>query len=516
MESFNNGEEAARWLGERLETLEASVQQASELRRLIEEGAREVLVDLDADPALFSRDASDRLRRYTARISQTTLGRLERDGFQLPVLERSSMALLGKDVHLAVEILSAMIETLREHTETNSTEGTVLYGEGRQKFSDASRQIGRAMDDALARWGNEGPGRHRQSRLPWRRRRAQLLRPMDDPRFRQDARNAVERELDRLEEALRSTGQGSIKLAMAKYYGDIVTELAGHISAGDNLRERGPTLRLQADQRLAGIRRQAARGGAVRHSSDHLLMDDETLDAILDRLSVDSARFLMRGDLSSEELSSLGSEELEDSIRAWVEAQIGGLASPSLTEALGGATGDTTRTRQRLLSFLAQGQPLMHYNDDLPLQFDTGLRGQNFVVAETSDPALTLELREACHQMGLPDPHTETVAPPQPGQQHLRVIQFVAGLPLFAQVDRLMEMVDTHRKILIDEDPQATAAAASPGHLRDMQSSAELGGLLPEKIERAFRQEKALSEDPSAGLSLDQALSQDEPEPSAQ
>ncbi len=512
MDAFASGEEAGRWLSDKLDTLKESIEQAAELHRLVKEGAREVLTDIDADPTMFSRDANDRLRRYTVRISQATLRRLERDGFQVPVLDRSCRHLLGQNAALALEILRAMIDTLREHTEALSVEGTQLYGEGRQSFSEATREIGAVMDKALDHWSEEGPGRHRRSRLPWRRQRAQLIRPMDDAAFRQEARKAVQRHLPTLEGALKDTGEGSVRLSMAKYYGGIISHLTEHIAAGENLRERGPTISLQAEQRLSGIRRASSQDN-VRHSADMLLMDNQTLDAILDRLDVSSAKFLQRVDMSSEELANLGSEELEQTIRGWVDAQLGGLASPSLTEALGGAAGGSKRARQRLLDFLAQGQPLMLFNDDLPLQFDNGMRGQCFVVAETNDPSLSREFREACHQMGFPDPHLEVIETEREGQLTLRVVQFVAGLPFFAQVDRLMAMIDAHRLILIEEDPAAISASAAPIHLRDLINSRELSSLLPSRIERAFRQERALLEDPKGAMSIDQAIAEAHVEP---
>lgn len=506
MQMFRSADEAGRWLGDRLETLRESVQQAAELRRLINEGAREVLIDIDADPNRFSQDAGDRLRRYTARVSQTALARLERDGFQMSVLERSSLRLLGQDAALALEVLREMVEVLRAHTEACSAEGTQRFGEGRQSFSEASQQIGRDMDAALGRWSQEGPGRHRDSRLPWRRRKAQLLRPTDDVTFRAEARKAVQRQMERLEKALREAGQGSVLLAMAKYYGDIVSALTRFIAIGENLQSRAPMMHLQAGQRLAGLRRQASEDAGVSHSADQLLLDDETLDALLDRLQVSAEQFLQQVDLDTEELARLHGEALEETVRAWVEAQLGGLASPSLAEALGGAPGDSARVRRRLLAFLAQGQPLMHFNDDLPLQFDHGLRGQNFVIAETTDPSLGREFREACHQMGLPDPHMEIIKPEREGVLSLRVVQFVAGLPVFAQVDRLMDMIDAHRQLMVVEEPRVVAGATDPSQLRDMRDSASLPPLLPQRIERAFRQERALREDPSQGMSIDEAI----------
>jgi hypothetical protein len=148
----------------------------------------------------------------------------------------------------------------------------------------------------------------------------------------------------------------------------------------------------------------------------------------------------------------------------------------------------------------------MLFNDDLPLQFEGGMRAQCFVVAETNDASLASEFRAACHQMGLPDPQLEIVGDEYDGLLQLRVVQFAAGLPLFAQIDRLMEMIEVHQKVLIDETELSTASATAAGHLRDMPDSKNLPGLIPRRIERAFRQERALIEDPGGALSIDEAL----------
>ena len=511
MDTFTTGDEASRWLEERLLKLEEAVRQAPELRRLVSDGTRDVLIDVDANPHLFYQDATDRLRRYTSQVSQAALRRLERDGFQRGVLERSSLSLLGRDEAQASRILRAMAETLRERTEALSQEGTLLYEEGRDAFTEAIHDIRATMKEAEVTWSTRGPGRHRDSVLPWRKRRAARLTPMDDPTFRAAANGAVSRHRGDLEGTLEAAGRGSVLLSIARYYGDIANLLSDLLAAGANLRRHSAPIGLAARQRLSRLRAAASGVATPTHSGDAVLIDDETLDAVLDRLDVDSRTFLERSDLSIEAMASLSREELEEHVRTWVESQLGGLGGTSLAEVLGGLAGDTPQVRRRLLEFMARGQPLVHVNDDLPLNFEGGMRGQYTVIAEATDGSLTDALREACHQMGLPDPHLQLVASEE-GALELRVLQMVAGLPLFTQVDRLMPMIDLHRQVFQSErGVQLLSPSIPPDILRDMEESESFSSLLPEAIEEAFRHEQALVEPPRPA-DLDHARRANDPD----
>ncbi len=164
------------------------------------------------------------------------------------------------------------------------------------------------------------------------------------------------------------------------------------------------------------------------------------------------------------------------------------------------------------MRFLAQGQPLMHFNDDLPLNFEGGMRGQCSVLVEVSDGSLSEPLSDACHQMDLPTPHINLVHGDEEGVMSLKVLQFVAGLPFFTQVDRLMPRLDTHHQVFTGGEHQLSPSIP-PGALCDMQDRDALGGLLPADIERAFRHEQSLTEgEPGTPDRRDPDPPKDEPE----
>jgi len=489
---FASPEDASRWLAERLDRLEDAIGQAPELRRIIQDGRGEVLMDVEGDPWRFAQDAADRLRRYASQVTQLALKRLAKEGFQTKVLEEMSLDLIGKHVHTGSAILQAMAETLRERTETLSERGTQLYEEGRTAFRDATAEISAALRLAHDDWSTRGPGRLARSRLPWRRRRAERLRPMDDPAFRDAANEAVQRHVSTLEAALRKVGEGSVLLGTSKYYGDVVNALGTTLAAGENLHDKGRLIAMRARQELDELRRQAASGPGAPANAD--LLDDETLDAILDRLDVNPTALLRRGDLNAEDLAHLTAEELDPYVRGWVEAQLGGLAAPSLADVLGGITQDAPTVRRQLLGFLARGQPLMHFNDDLPLVFEGGLRGQVTVLAQVTDGSLDDELREVCRHVGFPDPWITRVPPDKDGRLELRLLQFVAGLPFFAQVDRLMPLVELHDQVLGGDDAQSLGGTIKASMLRETRGDEALPDIIPDAVRRAFEHERRLGD----------------------
>jgi hypothetical protein len=485
MIDFQNGEQAARWLLGRLRKLERSVDDAPELARLLEAGARDVLVDVETDPQLFTRDAAERLRRFTSQVSRATLERAQREGFQRDVLDRYALDLVAEDVERARDVLSGMSRALRERIEALSGEAGAQHGGGQAAFADLVGRVSVALQAALKRWHESGPGRHRRSILPWRRRKARRLRPLDDQTFQVDVAASTRRLRGELEAAARAVGVASRGLTLAKYYSDIVTVLGHHAAVAGNLADVGRPVAARAERRLAELRRRAEERDVPR-STDRTLLDDGMLDAVLDQLGVDAGSFLAT---IGPDLDRVSERELDERVREWASSQLSHVAAPTLADAFGGMASDAQQARRRLVELLAQGQPLVRFDDAIASRLPDGAPAQYYVMAEASDGSIRALLTDACHQLGLPTPRLEVVPPDVDdegdGQLSLRIMQFVAGIPFFAQVDRLLPLIRTHRETMAGGTGQRLGDTELATALRDLRISDELPDLLPAAVQQA-------------------------------
>lgn len=496
MIELQNGEQAGRWLLSKLKKLEVGVTEAPELQRLIGAGSREVLVDVEADPQLFVRDAADRMRRFTSQVSRATLEKTGKEGFKLDVLERYAIGLVASDPEAAPQVLSAMAEALRQRVAELGADGGRRHDGGQAAYADSVGRIGVEVQRALRRWTEKGPGRRLHSLLPWRRRKARRMRPMEDPTFQVDVAAAARKQRGELEGALKAAGTGAVTLTIAKYYGDIVTVLAGYEQLAQTLRDKAQPIVARAQQRLTEVRR-SVETREIPRTTDWSLLDDDLLDAVLDRLGVDADAFLRQAGGGAQDLAQLTTQALEERVREWVGGQLGGLVMPTLSEALSGLSSeDQASARRRLQQFLAQGQPLVHFDDELNTQFPNGMPAQYFVMAEATDGSVRQLFADACNRIGLPNPRLEVLPPAveEEGQISLRVMQFVAGIPFFAQVERLMSMIRTHRETLSQKGSGGLSDGGLPVALRDMIVSEELPELLPESIERSFERRLAFDD----------------------
>jgi len=453
MRDLHSAEQASYWLSSRLKKLEAAVPQGPNVLRLLSEGPRDVLVDLEADPVLFHRDAADRLRRYTGRVREATLEELRRQGVQSSAVDQAWTDLLGQSLERAVEVTQGMMVALRQRIEELGAEGTQGYDAGTEAYEKANRDLGQALHAARAQWEATGPGRLRRSRLPWRRRRGAKLDPTTDPTFRLDAAASAQRLSPALRAALTAAGQGAVLLTVSKYFADLVNHFSELQRSAYDLGDRARLAEATAERRLFEVRR-SARSRSGPNAS--LLCDDASLDAVLDRLHIDTPTFFARGHVGPTDLAALDLGDLERVVREWVESELAHIRTPTLAEALSGMTNEHGVLTARLTDLLRKGQPLMAYDDDLPVRFDEGQRAQTFAAAVCDDMDLRHALDDACDQLGFPSPLIERGH--EDDLPSLRIMLFVAGLPWFAQAERLREMIATHQQVF--------DAAANPGDAR--------------------------------------------------
>lgn len=485
---WSNGDEAASWLSKKLKKLETGAREAGEIRRLLKDGVREALVDVGDEPLRFSRDAGERLRRYGTRMRRATLDEVARAGFQLDALDKSLLELVALDAGLALEIMESLRSTLRRRIEITGSEGTSAYEAGGRTFEELAHRISHTVEQAYERWAREGPGKERQSKLFWRRRRARKLKPGDDPEVQREIAAAVEQHLPDLEASLRDVGSGALLLSLSKYYNDIVHHLTAFMQSTNALRERGRRLFGASERKLRKLRREGAQGQGS--TGDALLLQDEVLNAVLERLGISARGLLGRGDTRFSELADLSQEGFEEVLRDWLSGELGHLAMPTLAEALSGMRDDSAYVQRRLLQFLARTQPLVAFNDDLQVQHEQGLRAQYYVIAECNDDSLQHPFTEACRHMGLPQPLIEVRSDDDEGSLSMRAMQFVAGLTFFSQAERLIDMIAAHREVmsgLFDESSGVVGGLSEA--LRDLPESRALPDLLPESIRKAYREQ---------------------------
>lgn len=486
MIELKTGDEAARWLSGRIKKLEQRVRESPELVRLIEGGSAEVLADVDADPELLVRDGVDRLRRYAAQIGRATAERIEVDGFQVDALDRWAYGLMVDDRDSAVEVLEAMADALREHMESLGTEGAERHGGAQGSFTDLTARIGLSVRAASERWATKGPGRRRRSLLPWRRKAARRARPVDDPVYLAEVTGTARRLRGELEASLRSAGAAAIALTLARTYGEVATHLSGLAAAAEHLADLAPQIVGRAQRALVGLR---SEGDRPSRTADASLTDDAALDPVLDRLDIDALAFLQHGE--PDELAGLSERALEQRARDFVASRLAGMGTPTLAEALGGMTGDRTAARRRLVDILLRSQPLVAFDDAVASRFPDGTPAHHLLLVETSDGTIRALVQEACAEAGLPAPRFEAAPIGEDDQLSLRIIQLVAGLPFFAQVERLAGMIRTHRDTMSGADGARIGETSLVAALRDLPSSDRLADILPDELVAAATRRRA-------------------------
>ncbi|MDX9722456.1 MAG: hypothetical protein RBU37_17050 [Myxococcota bacterium] len=482
MKELQNAEQASYWLGGRLKKMEASTLQSAELGRLLSDGARDVLIDIDADPVLFSRDAADRVRRYSSRCREATLDELRRKGFQLEALDRSQLELLGLDAGRCMELLDAMIGTLRQRVEALGVEGAQAYEQANTNFQGGLREVLDAVVKAREHWLKKGAGRHRSSLLPWRRWAAAKLDPINDNEFRLDVAAAAQRVSPAMLEALEGIGRGSILLTISKYYSDIMDHLSELLADSRALGERARRASAEAERRLGELRRTMHK---ERRDVDMLLIDDATLDNVLASLGVDTLGFLQRSHSSFRDLAGLNAEDFEGAVREWLDTELTQMSLPQLSEALGGIGSDSTALSRRVTEIVVRAQPLMSFNDDLAVRYEEGQRAQCYAIAECDDQSVVRAIDEACDLLGFPNPLLEPSRQPQQAESRLRLMLFAAGLPFFAQYDRLKRMLATHAQTIERRFHESINVQILEG-LRDMSRDIALPELLPDTLQAAL------------------------------
>lgn len=488
MSEPRTGQEAARWLSGRVDKLEQRVTEAPEIERLTG-SVVEVLADLDADPEAIVRDGVDRLRRFAAQVGRAAAERVEADGFQLDALDRWAWGLVAEDPRRAREVLLAMADALRERMEALGTDGAERHGGAQATFADAVDRVGAAVRGASERWVTQGAGRRRRSILPWRRRAARRARPEDDPVWRAEVAQAMRRVRAELEGGLRASARAAVSLTLARTYGEVATHLGALAEAAERLGELAPSVVGRAERTLTELR--AGEDGPAARTADASLLDDAALEPVLARLGVDAESFLQRQD--PEELARATERDLEQRARDFAASKLGHLAAPTLAEALsGGSHGDKAAARRRLAEWLLRGQPLVAFDDAVAARFVGGAPAHHLMLVETSDPTVRTLVHEACAEAGLPAPRFEAVPVTEDEGPSLRVIQLVAGLPFFSQVDRLSSMIRTWRETMSGADGARVGEASLASVLRDLQKSEDLGDILPDELVKAAARRREL------------------------
>ncbi|GMV39626.1 MAG: hypothetical protein AMXMBFR64_13420 [Myxococcales bacterium] len=495
MIELRTGDEATRWLTGRVKKLEQRVREAPELVRLLE-SSTEVLADLDSDPELLARDGVERLRRHAAQVGRVTADRVEVDGFRLDALDRWAYGMMVDDRETATQVLTAMADALRERMGALGTDGAERHGGAQGAFADLVARIGLSVRSATERWATKGPGKQQRSLLPWRRKAARRARPADDPVWLAEVTGTARRLRGELEASLRQAGEAAVSLTLARSYGAVATHLSELAVLGERLGELAPLIAGRAERALATLR---GEGGSGR-TADASMTDDASLDPVLARLDVGPLDFLEQAG----DLSGVSERALEQSVRDFVASRLAGLGVPTLAEALGGMAGDRTVARRRLVDILLRGQPLVAFDDAVATRFPGGSAAHHLVLVETSDETIRGLVQEACAEAGLPAPRFER-APVGDDQLSLRIIQLVAGLPFFAQVERLSGMIRTHRETMSGADGARVGDASLVSALRDLMGSDRLADILPEELVAAALRRRAF--DP-----LDDATAQEDPD----
>ncbi len=480
---FRDAEHARAWLIERLDRLEESVADAAELLHVASEMGADAMSQLEADPLGFRKTAVVHLRDLQAAVTEAASSRATREGFNVAALERLMLETIGRDPAHGREVIDGLLAGLRDRVEHLATRAGNGHDEAQERLDESLIALDQSLQRVVRRWEGQALGVWNR----WRRRRRMRLQGIEQlaglPELQLGLAEAARELRPSLETAWDTAMRGARSLGIARSYTEVLDWLSDVSTGLGAMARQGGEIARDAEQRLRRV------DGAWAQSpmpDRRNLLDFDLLDRVLEHLGLDSAGFFSRSDLGAVDLGRLGRQGLEAELRRWVEGEVARLPDPTLAEVFGGYTAEADVVGP-LARLLADGQPLLGFNDDLHRMWPGGLSAHYQVIVEATDGTLSDALGDACIQVGLPAPQIELVeAAADRRVIALRFQEMVSGLAWLSAAERLMPMAKVHEEVMAEADRHLETREGLRAALRDSVESEELGHLLPEEVRSAL------------------------------
>jgi hypothetical protein len=480
---FRDAEHARAWLIERLDRLEESVADAADLHHIAGEMSADAMSQLEGDPLGFRKTAIVHLRDVQAAVTEAASSRATREGFNVAALERLMLETIGRDPAHGRDVIEGLLAGLRDRVEHLATRAGNGHDEAQERLDEALAALDQSLQRVVRRWEGEAMGVWNR----WRRRRRMRLQGIEQlaglPELQLGLAEAARELRPSLEAAWDHGVRGARALGIARSYTEVLDWLTDVSTGLGAMARQGGEIARDAEQRLRRI------DGAWGHSAPpdrRNLLDFDLLDRVLEHLNLDSAGFFGRSDVGAVDLGRLGRQGLEAELRRWVEGEVARLPDPTLAEVLGGYATEADIVGP-LARLLADGQPLLGFNDDLHRMWPGGLSAHYHVIVESTDGTLSDALGDACIQVGLPAPQIELVEPPADRRViALRFQEMVSGLAWPSAAERLMPMTQVHEEVMAEADRHLQTREGLRAALRDSVESEQLGHLLPEEVRTAL------------------------------
>ena len=471
--AFPDRDAATAWIEEKVRTLERVVSGDTDHEHRIDALVRELTREIEADPAQASRRAPEQLRLALAEVLDDVLVTASRAGFRLDHLDRWSTEALAANLGTAAEAFDAVAVSLRERSQALAVDGDAANEEGTARFREALAELAAEVDGALRAAREEEAAR--RGWLARLLRRAPEHGPESDPAVQGTLTGLARSFTPQLEDAVVQAARGAADLAMARYLGSIVERFETFARAA-----KGWTVRAREVAAAVGRRLDVpASSWSERPGPAIDLLDLGLLDRVLERSGVCAASFLRASDLRLADLEELTGARLEFMVREYAADRLPNVDRPALASVLGRYAGDDVALRRELTRLLLRFQPLAYVDDEVQLHFEGGQPAQHHAMAELSDDTVVQPLAAACEQMGLPSVRFELI----PGPPRLRLMTLLAGVPVFALAERLLEPLRAHREVMTEADAGDDVRL---GALRDYAGTEPLPPLLPERVRDAL------------------------------
>lgn len=486
---FRDGEHARQYLGERLARLEAAVRDASDVARTATSMTADAMAGLEADPLAFRKVATVHLRDLMVDVTESASRRTDTEGIDEEALREATLLALGHGVDHGADVLRGMSRALRERIERLGVAAQIETDDARSELDNALLALDRSLDRVVRRWEEEPIGwwarRSRRRKLG----RFGLENVAQLPELALGLADAAREHRAAFDVAWGHAAEASVSLGIAGALGKplewITAILSGLETAAAHAEEMARDAEAERDRMLADR-------PASRETDRVDLLDPDLLDRALEALGIDAPRFLSRTDLDLATLARQTRRSLEADLRSWIEGELLRLPEPTLRHALGRFAPEADLVGP-LVDLLADGQPLLEFNDDFHRLWVEGEPVQYHVFVECSDDTVDVPCREACLQVGLPEPRIDR--PPDGGTSgpiRIRALQLVAGLAWLSEAQRLAPMAELHDAFLADADARLPEAGGHLVALRDTLESETLVPVVPEEVRVALRELKGL------------------------